>query len=473
MSFYSKDSTLTFEWVIRPNASPPAKADLDIKLQLPDRSTTYTNDGVLTYVAPTATAQGSATYELTPTVVGRYQVTLSIGGDTEYIVKSFREIYVVVPPDHVLNGCTGKTTLGPEVTPPKQFADPLVSNWTDIYQITCAISNGSKIVFFAKSTTQPSGAFWSTDHVLTQPTLLATGASLPTPVSFGNVYDRIVYSPKHDRWVARYQDSATGLIYSDDDGVNWAEATTPLTITQPGMVYYNEVLELFYTGGNGSDILVSTDGITWVAQATLEVLGGTHPGRLYDARVLRVGNDNIHVLSQWEEYAYKYNDDAGGSTGWTKTPNQGVIGGGGTWDLHNWTTDGSIIVVTAFGYQAHTGLLSEFSNWTEYNFTTLNWSANSSPSATHNCLAYIPEFSRPWIVCIDDAADAKWYDATDPTIPDYQVSTNPFFAGKAPMRASKWNLPAGYLNTFDGYWLGIFNNQDFDGSDDQIILGLN
>lgn len=124
MAFYLINSTITFEWNIDPNTVPLVKADFDITLTVPDGTSTYTDDGVLTYVAPTATTQGKVTYALTPICVGRHQVTLSEGTNTAHIVQAKRDIYVVDVPAYVTTavaiGQPGgpSTTRGPDVLPP-------------------------------------------------------------------------------------------------------------------------------------------------------------------------------------------------------------------------------------------------------------------------------------------------------------------------------------------------------------------
>jgi hypothetical protein len=96
---------------------PPAKSAYDIMLELPDRTVTYTDDGLLTHTAPTETTQGNATYKFTPTTVGRHRIGLMIGGSEAFTVKAVREIFVVDPPTHVLSGVAGTLLHGPEVLP--------------------------------------------------------------------------------------------------------------------------------------------------------------------------------------------------------------------------------------------------------------------------------------------------------------------------------------------------------------------
>lgn len=115
MSYHAINTTLTFTWAIRPLPDPPVKADFDIILILPDGTTTYTNDGITTYVAPTATAQGTVTYDLAVTSVGLHQVTLSIGENNDFVVHARREVYIVDPPSYITGGTPATTVRGPVV----------------------------------------------------------------------------------------------------------------------------------------------------------------------------------------------------------------------------------------------------------------------------------------------------------------------------------------------------------------------
>lgn len=119
MSFHEKNSQLTFNWILHTEVAPLVKADFDILLTLPDGTTTYTDDGITTYTAPTATAQGKVTFNYTPTVVGLHIVTLTVGGSTDFVVQACRRVFIVdAPPEIASPPIT--TTSGPIIPP----ADP-------------------------------------------------------------------------------------------------------------------------------------------------------------------------------------------------------------------------------------------------------------------------------------------------------------------------------------------------------------
>lgn len=136
MSFYEKDSVVTFRWVIAPNASPPVKADFDITLIKPDGVSTYVNDGITTYTAPTTTLPGKASFNLNLALVGHYQVTLSIGTDAVHISNAHREIYSVIVPDHVLTGAAATTTQGPQVILRKIITVGIITENESLFSVT-------------------------------------------------------------------------------------------------------------------------------------------------------------------------------------------------------------------------------------------------------------------------------------------------------------------------------------------------
>ena len=169
MGFHLISTAITFEWNIDPAAVPLVKSDFDITLALPDGTSTYTDDGVLTYTAPTATAQGKVTYQLTPICVGRHQVTLSEGTNTAHIVQAKRDIYVVDVPDYVLNGTPAKLTQGPEIIPPIAPIPvlPLLS-WEEVTNQPFVSNNISAMkytngVLFTGETGSGGGMAYSTD----------------------------------------------------------------------------------------------------------------------------------------------------------------------------------------------------------------------------------------------------------------------------------------------------------------------
>lgn len=91
------NTTVTVNFVLPPAATPPAEADYDILITAPDGTVTYTDSGLTTYVAPTATAPGSATFNKLVDQLGKWELSLSIGTGTAYTLQSQAQIYVIVP----------------------------------------------------------------------------------------------------------------------------------------------------------------------------------------------------------------------------------------------------------------------------------------------------------------------------------------------------------------------------------------
>lgn len=117
MSIHQKGSIVTFKWAIPPTGSPLLKTDFDIELITPSNTAIYTNDGVTTYIAPTATTKGLVTYNLALTQVGRYVVKLTTGVASSFVSQAARTVFSVVVPEYVLNGADAVNTQGPGVIP--------------------------------------------------------------------------------------------------------------------------------------------------------------------------------------------------------------------------------------------------------------------------------------------------------------------------------------------------------------------
>jgi hypothetical protein len=94
---YKLDETLTFCFVLAPSASPIAQSAYDIVVEAPDGTRTYVDNDLDTYVAPTATVQGSATYDHTVNMEGRWRVVLTTGVEGAYTELSDITIFVISP----------------------------------------------------------------------------------------------------------------------------------------------------------------------------------------------------------------------------------------------------------------------------------------------------------------------------------------------------------------------------------------
>lgn len=459
---YLINNEITVTWILPPTDTPLAASDYDIRITTGSLEGTYTDAGIINYTAPTSESGGSIQYQFTPLAQGRYRLNLTTGlstGCTRLDEKSywvFGESPVTAGNLKVLSKLSYPV---PIINPP-----PIVSGgagWEDIYEIFDMKSDGTNILFSAarQNTTK---AIWKTDHQLSAPVEVAAW----NVTNFSNAVAQrelqfVEYIPSLDRWITATDGG--DVYYSDDTGATWTACTmyTPgwsLTAADTLTVHWNPHLGYLYVASSDfSTMQVSTDGITFGRQQDLQVLGGSHPYKLYDAGTYNVNGKKIHILSQWEEYCWK-DVDTGGSTGWTKTPNQGVIGDGGTWTLSNWETDGATIMVSAFDRVAMNEDPTVHANWVEYTIGDMGIGTED----IHG-LMYIPEFDRPWIMC--QAGSGLWWDldsVTKTTAPLWQPTTNPYFAGKGAVKTAKWSSRSGkwYNDLGNGKWGIIFNNFD-------------
>lgn len=224
-----------------------------------------------------------------------------------------------------------------------------------------------------------------------------------------------VYSSTLDLWVIG---SKTGQSWwtTDLSTFNYIPMATgwAATSSSPVNIWWDAGLELFYMSTTGfvRPLLVSATGKTWTDQASLEVLGGAHPTTLYEAYRIDMGATKWHFYAQWEEYIYK-TVDSGGSTGWTKTPNNGVIGGsGGTWNLSHIASDGNAIAVCAFGSISIGSDPSDHPDtWGPNGTNNAGWAETQwgwpSAAGDIHLAMYLPQFDRPWIFFQDAHG---WYD---------------------------------------------------------------
>jgi hypothetical protein len=281
-----------------------------------------------------------------------------------------------------------------------------------------------------------------------------------------------------DRWIISTEQG--DIYYSNDIGATWTASTLPvgwnIQGADIGFMNWNPSLGYIHVGSADSSVMpVSTDGITWVDQSTLQALSSPHQYRLYWAGTLEYGaSKKTHILSHWETYSWK-DEDTGGSTGWTKTTNNGVVGGaGGTWTIMGWDTDGTTTVCYAFGSLSANADPTIHGDWQEYDWTALGLGGNYNIYG----LMYIPEYDRPWVMAVDDSAGANkiWYDAATITTggaPTFAVSTNTDLVGKALPVTPKWNSRGGRMKrTFGDNWAIIFEDSAAGGGAvDTILIG--
>ncbi len=91
---YIVGNEITITWVIAPTDSPLTAEDYDIRFVPSSLDGTYTDDAILTYVAPSALYAGSFTYLFTPNHVGRYQIYLTTGTAASHQVLNKKDFWV-------------------------------------------------------------------------------------------------------------------------------------------------------------------------------------------------------------------------------------------------------------------------------------------------------------------------------------------------------------------------------------------
>lgn len=89
------NTTSTIRFAIQPNGSPPAQSEYDVEVKKPDGTIEYTDNGLATYTAPTATTQGNGTFDQLFDMTGRWVFSMHIGLFGDNSIVSEVELYVV------------------------------------------------------------------------------------------------------------------------------------------------------------------------------------------------------------------------------------------------------------------------------------------------------------------------------------------------------------------------------------------
>lgn len=355
---------------------------------------------------------------------------------------------------------------------------PLSASWTEIERIYDLQTDGTNILIVGKKATAGTYHVWSTDHTLATVTEVVEYDVTNFPGWDGTTWlEHIEYLDTLGRWVVA---SPRGhLWYSDDTGATWTECTYPASWNTIGAnichMFWNTDLGYLYVGGPSYPTLpISTDGITFVDQDTQQALPSPHQDKLHWASTLEYGTSKVHILSHWETYSWK-DEDTGGSTGWTKTTNNGVLGGaGGLWTIGGWACDGTTTVVKGFSSISVNADPTIHANWVEYDWVALGLASNYNIIG----ILYIPELDRPWVMAVDDTlgADTRWFDA--PTIttggaPDFQPATTPVLSGKGlPWVPTNHAYFGGRIKThFGNNWAIVFRDTNHGGTVDSVSIG--
>ena len=408
------DVQQTIRFVIPPNEAPPAESTYDVQVQKPD-GTLYTDSALTAYVAPTATAQGSATYVFTPDIAGRWVMIMSTGAGAANTVDSGVEIYVVpaLPSlgggvtalnRQIVDGRSGLSFPAPPTTIDYPVYDSTALALEDIYGI--GYDGVDTIVVAGRNFTTNYRGLWKTDPEFSYLEEITKQTDLPNWISAsGGAYVAYAaYAPPLGLWIVGCH---SGQTWWTEDLVTFTEI--PLgtgwsaTSSDVVQIWWDPGLELFYMSTNDNrPLLVSSTGKAWVAQTTLQDYGGVHNTKLYAPKRFNLNDTILHIQTKWEEYIYK-TGDSGGSTGWSITANNGVFGGsGGTWNIPHCASNGEIVAMTAFGY---INMSSDPTNWPDswgpdgnnnIGFSDTSWGWPDT-SGSIRMMIHASQHARPWI----------------------------------------------------------------------------
>jgi hypothetical protein len=91
---YLAGNEITITWVLAPTGSPLTAADYDIHVMPSNLAGTYTDSGIVNFVAPSASTAGSLQYIFTPLIWGEYRVVLSTGTGAAFTIVDEKNLYV-------------------------------------------------------------------------------------------------------------------------------------------------------------------------------------------------------------------------------------------------------------------------------------------------------------------------------------------------------------------------------------------
>lgn len=493
---YIAGNEITVTWVLGPTDSPQLSTDYDIDFVLSPLTGSYTDDGIINYVAPTAITAGSLQYQFTPEAVGRYRLALGIGTGLAYTVLDHKDFWIFS--ESPTSAASTKVLAASARAGVALFHDPISSYGWNIGRIDGAGYDGDDLILFGVVDTLVEKLYY-TDSKLSTPTFAfniadLTGWVAPT-VSNGDYVNQIEYSPTLGIWVMALAYDQMYSCTGDPTVVgNWTLAATPGewtggTYTNIERVIWVPQLLLFFmftdTNIGQHQCQVSNDGTNWQAWEDYQTLALPEPDLCYGWLSTTFNGGPFHMFAQYETYLFKENNtDAGSFPGaadsFTQTENNGVIGGSGTRILHHLATDGTAVVCSTNGYMNasldptdHPGLFTA-NSWgpdgrpnTGWSDTVMGFAASSS---VRQVLLYIEKLARPWVIFnrgpSGNGADYGWFDAESIVAPGSgarnsgnapswaECTVEPFASMNTLYTASLWNIPVtnGPMGTYIGQY---------------------
>lgn len=91
---YIVNTEITARWNLAPTDSPLAESAYDIRVVPPTLEGTYTNDGVVNYIAPSENYGGTLSYIFTPMLNGRWTIYLTTGTGANYQIIGEKTLWV-------------------------------------------------------------------------------------------------------------------------------------------------------------------------------------------------------------------------------------------------------------------------------------------------------------------------------------------------------------------------------------------
>lgn len=89
------NTTTTIRFVIPVNDTPPDQSTYDVEVKKPDGTIVYTDNGLTSYTAPTATTQGNGTFDQLFDMSGRWVFSMHSGVSGDNTILSEIELYVI------------------------------------------------------------------------------------------------------------------------------------------------------------------------------------------------------------------------------------------------------------------------------------------------------------------------------------------------------------------------------------------
>jgi hypothetical protein len=421
---YLIDTEITCRWKLAPTGSPVPEANYDIRVVPPGLSGTYTDSGIVDYVAPSANYGGSLAYKFTPTVNGLFKVTLSIGTGANYQVIGEKKLWVF---------SSAPTSVGSTLVSSALASTPVYTGSVRLttgtspteYGLYSIATDGTKIVVAGTQTGGVNKGTFHTDMQFQGWTYNAKDLTVDTPY-----WPHITYG--NGKWIL------TGYygkeIWHSTDAINWTLATT-IPTTSAGVVNHLAYLanKDVFIMARGSGILYSINGgVTWIDQ--IVDIPTFPPVGVYSLLENPMTFNNFTLMGMGQERLMYTNNTTQDMSNWT------IFTDTNLWasvrGLHFLDTDGTKIVT-----------MSQF--WDQAESTdVVTWSANTMTSTDTLTTAilwfgYMPSAGK-WYVITQDSTDPIFEsdDARDWSVTHSSV-LEPLFITKKNYDSKLMRLPNG------------------------------